>query len=162
MQRFDNIFIQEWYVTLSKWQKELVRTSVELYAREERMKSEFDDYSFFVFPMAKAYEGFLKKYLFEIGFISETMYRSKHFRIGRALNPDLSPNRQDEEWVYGRLRETCGEEVGRLIWNTWLECRNQVFHYFPDNQKKLSLLEAGHCLEMMAGAMERATNCRLE
>ncbi len=161
MQRFSLFYTQEWYVGLHVWQKELVRTSLELYAREERMKSGFADYSFLVFPMAKAYEGFLKQYLLDLGFITQEVYMDKRFRIGRSLNPDINPSHRDDQWVYGKIQQLCGESLGRELWNTWLECRNQVFHYFPDNQKKLSLAQSGQCLEMMANAMEHAVACQL-
>ena len=52
----------------------------------------FHDYSFVVFPTAKAYEGFLKKMFFDLGFITEEDYRGKRFRIGKALNPFLEKN----------------------------------------------------------------------
>jgi len=61
MQRLELFFTQDWYLRMSAWEKELVRTSVELFAREERMHSFFSDYAFVVFPMSKAYEGFIKK-----------------------------------------------------------------------------------------------------
>jgi len=40
----------------------------------------FHDYSFIVFPIAKAYEGFLKKMFFDLGFITEEDYRGKRFK----------------------------------------------------------------------------------
>jgi len=61
MTRFELFFTQSWYLQMQTWERELVRTSVELFAREERMHSFFADYSFVVFPMSKAYEGFLKQ-----------------------------------------------------------------------------------------------------
>ena len=159
MQSFGLIYTQEWYINLQLWQKDLVRTSLELFAREERMNSSFDDYSFVVFPMAKAYEGFLKQYFYDLGFITRETYLDKRFRIGRGLNPDLNPSRQDEQWVYGRVREACGEETGRLLWNTWLECRNQLFHYYPESLRKLDLHDASVCIQMLAHAMESAIAC---
>lgn len=161
MQRFSLFYTQSWYVGLPAWEKELVRVSLELFSREERMQSEFADYSFVVFSMAKAYEGFLKKYFYDAGFISHVLYTDKRFRIGRALNPDLNPLHQDGQWVYPRIEEACGREVARGLWDTWLQCRNQIFHYFPENQKSVSLIDAGRCIEMMAQAMEMATLCKM-
>ncbi len=160
MQRFNLFYTQNWYITMPIWQKELVRVALELYAREERMHSAFADYSFLVFPMAKAYEGFLKKYFFDNGLISHQMYIDKRFRIGRALNPDVSPRHRDEEWVYSRIEEKCGSELARALWETWLHCRNQLFHYFPDNQRWLTVNEAARCIEMMAQTMELALFCQ--
>lgn len=159
MQRFGLIYTQQWYLGLPLWQKDLIRTSVELFSREERLHSAFDDYSFVVFPMAKAYEGFLKYYLFMNGLIPRQQYYDKHFRIGRALNPDLHREQRDENWKYDDVAEHCGQQLARQVWETWLHCRNQVFHYFPDRTQKLSLEAAEHCLEMLAQTMEELTLC---
>ena len=161
MQRFAVIFTQNWYLNLHSWQKELIQIAIELYSREERMHSSFTDYSFIVFPMAKAYEGFLKQYFYNMGLIDERTYNDKRFRIGRALNPDLDPSRRDDQWMYGRIMEMCGVHVARQLWDTWLQCRNQVFHYFPANEKRLSLIEAGKYLELMATTIEQAAACQL-
>ena len=162
MQRFELFFSQSWYTRLSSWEKELVRTAVELFSREERLHSFFEDYSFIVFPMAKAYEGFLKKYFYDLGLISLAMYNDKHFRIGRSLNPDIHPSRRENDWVYGGLVEICGTEVSRNLWETWLSCRNQLFHYFPTFEKRLSLEESGKHLEQLAAAMETAVECQVQ
>jgi hypothetical protein len=159
MQRFELFFTQSWYVRMSAWEKELVRTSIELFAREERLHSFFSDYSFVVFPMAKAYEGFLKKYFYDLQFITLEMYNGKRFRIGRSLNPDIHPDRRDTDWVYGNLADLCGADVARQLWDTWLLCRNQIFHFFPDKEKRLNLQEAGIYLEKLAQAMEEAVQC---
>jgi hypothetical protein len=159
MQRFGLIYTQSWYQQMNSWQKELVRTSLELYGREERMHSNFADYAFIVFPMAKAYEGFLKEYFYRTGLIDKMMFEDKRFRIGRALNPDMNPDRRDEQWVYGRIAEMCSHDVAREFWDTWLTCRNQVFHYFPRNERKLSLLDAANSLEKIANSIELAYRC---
>lgn len=159
MQRFGLIYTQNWYISLPVWQKELVRTSLELYSREERLQSNFGDYSFVIFPMAKAFEGFLKTYFYSLGVISREVYLNKHFRVGRALNPDVRPEHRDNQWVYDRLGELCGREFTRQMWDTWLECRNQVFHYFPDNQRRLTLHDAALKIEQMAVVMEKALEC---
>lgn len=162
MQRFGLIYSQSWYVNLPQWQKELVRTSFELYSREERTRSNFSDYSFLVFPMAKAYEGYIKHFLYSASMISQSLFNDHRFRIGRALNPDVHPDRQDEFWLYGRVSRYCGEDLARLMWNTWLECRNQVFHYFPDNEKRLTLDEAAKKLEMIATTIDQTHHCQTQ
>jgi hypothetical protein len=162
MQRFSLYYSQDWYVHLPNWQKELVRTSLELYAREERLQSAFEDYSFIVFPAAKAYEGFLKEFFYQAGFIAEHTYNDKRFRIGRALNPDLNPNHQDDLWLYPRIVQECGLSVARTLWETWLECRNKIFHYFPSNERRLSLLDSGKCIEMIVTAIEESNKCQLQ
>ena len=162
MQRFSIFFTQAWDLNLASAQQELVRTSIELFAREERMKSAFTEYSFVVFPMSKAYEGFLKKYFYDAGLISETMYMDRRFRIGRALNPDLRASQRDEEWIYPKIQKDCGNDVARGIWDTWLLCRNQLFHYFPDQHTWLSLSEAGKRIEMLAQSMELLSLCAVQ
>jgi hypothetical protein len=162
MQRFGAIYTQAWYIGLPVSQKELVRVSVELFSREERLNSSFTDYSFLVFPMAKAYEGFLKSFLYNTGLITREVYLDRHFRIGRALNPDVHPDRRDEWWLFDRVAQICGTKMGRLLWDTWLECRNQIFHYFPDDTKQLSLEEATKKIEMMVSTMEQAIACEMK
>ena len=161
MQRFGLYYGQDWYVNLSSWQKELVRTTLELLSREERTQSSFTDYSFIIFPMAKAYEGFLKDFFYKVGLISAQTYADKRFRIGKAINPDINPTHRDEEWLYGGITQMCGQELARSMWQTWLECRNQVFHYFPGEEKRLSLGETIHHIEMIADTMNAATRCKM-
>lgn len=162
MQSFRPILTQPWFQQLSSWQQELVHITVELYEREERMMSSFSDYSFLVFPIGKAYEGFLKQYFYDIHLIDERTYMDKRFRIGKALNPDLSPHRKDELWLFDGVKDMCGLELANMLWQTWLECRNKVFHYFPHNQKRLSLQEAASKMTMILSAMEEAMHCQLK
>lgn len=162
MQRFRSVLNQHWFIQLSSWQQELIESGIELYEREERMVSTFSDYSFILFPVSKAYEGFLKQYLFDLGFIDAGTYADKRFRIGRALNPDVHPNRQDEYWLYDDVKRLCGVEIAKQMWRTWLECRNQVFHYFPHNEKRLTVSEAASKISMVLGTIEQATHCQLK
>lgn len=117
------------------------------------------DYSFIVFPLSKVYEGFLKFYFFERGLINEETLKSKRFRIGRALNPDVSFHQQNEQWLYDDVAKSCSEEVAREIWNTWLDCRNRVFHFFPNHPEPMSLEKAGQQLERLANTMEMTQGC---
>jgi hypothetical protein len=162
MQRFRSVLSQPWFDQLSPWQKELVQISVELYEREERMQSAFSDYAFILFPAAKAYEGFLKQYLCDFGLISAVTYADKRFRIGRALNPDVNPMKRDEWWLFDDVKSLCGMEIARAIWTTWLECRNQVFHYFPHNERRLTITDTAAKLSMILSTMEQATHCQLK
>ncbi len=161
MQRFGSYYAQDWYTGMASWQKELVRISLELLSREERMHSNFADYSFIVFSMAKAYEGFLKDFFLKVGLIDQQTYVDKRFRIGKALNPDISPSHRDNEWVYADIANVCGPELARDMWNTWLECRNRIFHYFPDNEKKITLTEAEEKIGMIADMMNGMTRCKM-
>lgn len=126
-------------------------------------KREFDDYSFVVFPAAKAYEGFLKKLLLDLKFINEDDYYGKHFRIGKALNPSL-PRRFRREGVYDKIVKYCGgKDLAEQLWETWRQSRNLVFHWFPNEKNAITLIEAGDRIGMIISAMDRAfSECKLE
>lgn len=148
------------YRSLSSDLQELVRVAVTLYTRERRLGLQFPDYSFVVFPMAKAYEGFLKQYLLELHLLSLEDYHDKRFRIGRALNPDLRNRQRDEQWLYDDIVRLCSRELGRLLWDTWLQCRNRVFHFFPGSSQRVSLQSAGEYLLLIVTAMTEARQCQ--
>lgn len=160
MQRLRLKLEAEWFVFLSEDQQLLVKTAISLFEFVETSGQEFFDYSFIVFPMAKAYEGFLKRYLNRVGLISQEVYESNRFRIGRALNPDLNHNHRDEHWYYDDIESVCGKEIGREMWETWLTCRNQVFHYFPNKNHFLSQEQARQYLIKMMDSMDHLINCK--
>jgi len=160
MQRLELLENHLFFAELDHWQRQLVSLSVTLWEREKTAGSHFSDYSFVVFPMAKAYEGFLKSYLLKNALISNTTYQSKRFRIGRALNPDLRMSSRDEEWFFDNIERMCGTEIARGIWDTWLKCRNRVFHYFPDRPNNLTLEQAGQYLDEMSEIMMKAISCQ--
>ncbi|MDQ3008593.1 MAG: hypothetical protein M3Q81_03280 [bacterium] len=142
----------------SKQQEQVVLSFTLLY-REQDSNTRYPDYSFVVFPMAKAYEGFLKSYFFQMGLITKQTYEGRGFRVGRALNPDVRPERRDEEWLYDNVERACSKEVARELWDVWLNCRNQVFHYFPGKENRLTLVQASKYLEAILHAMQRAISC---
>lgn len=156
---FQLFFRRSWYGFLDPQAQLLAIQAVELEAREKRLHSLFDDYSFLVFPMAKAYESFLKKLAFEMGLIDRNQYEGKQFRIGRSFNPDVSLHQRNEDWLYDNIVGGCGEKMARDLWNTWLECRNHLFHYFPDQNRNITLDQARELLCMMDTTMEEALNC---
>ncbi len=151
----------EWYLYLDPTQKELVKLSLQLYEREKQQQHGYADYSFVLFPLSKAYEGFLKKYLFDSGLISLKTYEGTRFRIGRALNPDINPNQHDDRWLFDDLAKVCGADVSRQIWDAWLKCRNRVFHFFPKEEGLLPLDEIGRRMQLLIAAMEAAIACKL-
>ncbi|MGA2910547.1 MAG: hypothetical protein ABSE04_01960 [Candidatus Microgenomates bacterium] len=126
-------------------------------------KREFDDYSFVVFPAAKAYEGFLKKLFLDLKFISEEDYYGKHFRIGKALNPSL-PKELKREGVYEKIVQFCqGQTLADNLWNTWRLSRNLTFHWFPNEKNAITLKEAGDRIEMILGAVDEAyKECKMK
>lgn len=151
----------DFYRALSEPHRRLVRTSITLYVEERRAGLRYPDYGFVVFGIAKGYEGFLKEYLLKFGLLSNEGYFDKRFRIGRSLNPDVSSNQRDRLWLYDDLVQQCGTTVGRQVWDAWLECRNQVFHYFPDKDQAMTLLQAGEKILQLAEAMNAAYKCQL-
>ncbi|MBD3279508.1 MAG: hypothetical protein GF390_02230 [Candidatus Pacebacteria bacterium] len=150
---------QAWFQYLTSWQQKLVRQAHQLLVREQENQTLYDDYSFIVFPMAKAYEGFLKKLLFDQGLITQHVYEGKRFRIGRALNPDIREHQRDKWWLYDNVERKCGSKTARFLWETWLACRNRVFHFFPKAKASLELSEASQRLQMMRDAMRQAVAC---
>ena len=155
---------QPWFQYLTPDQKALVRQSFVLLNRERTNRQPaFTDYSFVIFPLAKAYEGFIKKFLFDLDIIGQAAYESDHFRIGKSLNPDLSPHYRDTDWVVDRLDRLCGtvhsQSYSQLLWQAWKACRNQLFHYFPHHQRNLSLKEAEYRLGQLIQTMEITLNC---
>lgn len=115
----------------------------------------FNDYSFLVFPFAKAYEGFLKKIFLDVGFISRVNYISDHFRVGKVMSPNLV-ERLGERSVYKKIVDFAGQDLADKIWNTWKSGRNQVFHFFPHNLKSLSFTEAEEVIGQIMETMEEA------
>ncbi len=152
----------DWFGFLDEHGRRLALLTKELYKRELRLQSRYQSYSFVVFPLAKAYEGFLKYYLREIGILSTQSYIDKKFRIGRALNPDVSLRHRDEWWLYDDLVRLCSKDTARLLWDTWLECRNRLFHFYFDDEIPLSLEHAKKKIIKLSRAMEEAMRCARE
>lgn len=116
---------------------------------------ELHDYSFIVFPIAKAYEGFLKKMFLDMGLITKEDYLGKLFRIGKALNPYLESKYRDQESVYDKLAEHCGgERVPQVLWNAWVKGRNLLFHWFPEEKRAVSFEEAQERIILIVAAMD--------
>jgi hypothetical protein len=150
-----------WFTFLPADQQQLIELSFSLFEREKSLHSSLVDCSFIIFPMAKAYEGFLKLYLLEMGLISQKTFEGRRFRIGRALNPDIRESQRDEFWLYDNVAGLCGHDVARMMWDTWLECRNQVFHYFPNRNQYISLPRVEEYLFMMDKSISQAYQCKL-
>lgn len=148
-----------WYGLLSSHGQRLVRLSSYLYEREVRLHTNLSSYSFVVFPMAKAYEGFLKTYLHEMQILPKAGYEDHKFRIGRAMNPDISERHKDEWWLYDDLERVCSRDVARGLWDAWIECRNRLFHFYFDDEVPLPLPIAKKKLLQMHVAMEKAMQC---
>jgi len=147
-----------WYQYLDNDHQAIIRTAVKL-AENEALVGQLEDYSFIVFLFAKAYEAFLKTYLLNLNLIDENLYNSKKFRIGRALNPDVSANHRDEWWLYDDVSRQCGEEVAHSLWIAWLEGRNRVVHSFPGEDPLYSLEKMKKKITIITEAMDVAASC---
>ena len=146
-----------WYEYLDECQQKLVAISFALTNKQNELAG-LDDYSFIVFSMAKAYEGFLKKVFADLGLITKETYEDRHFRIGRALNPDIRSSQRDESWLYDDVEARFGGELARQLWDTWLLCRNRVFHYFSECHQGLSFEEASDRISMMEKSIQAVTD----
>lgn len=160
-----------WWSYLRKELQELLDQSLLLIETVEKWGSdlpgerqEFHDYAFIVFPAAKAYEGFLKSLFLDLGLISEKVYFGKRFRVGKALNPALDRRYRKKEGVYDQLVDYCqGKELADFLWQTWKECRNLLFHWFPNERNAISFNEAKQRFEMIITAIGKAfSECNLE
>ncbi len=121
------------------------------------------DYSYLVFPFAKAYEGFLKKLFLDLKFIPQHVYEGDHFRIGRALNPHLEKFLRHES-IYDKIVHLTGDKIlADELWNVWKRGRNLVFHYFPHNLRALELVEAEEIINQILSVMQKAVaECKVE
>lgn len=140
------------FAYLTANQQALVTTSIQLQARLEQL-GQLDDYAFLIFPASKAYEGFLKQVLLDQGLINQETYRSRRFRIGRALNPDVWPQQRDKLWFFDDLLRLYGKDLADQIWQTWLSCRNHIFHFFPGKKEIITLAQAENCLHQLLDTM---------
>ncbi|OGM12784.1 hypothetical protein A3A76_00825 [Candidatus Woesebacteria bacterium RIFCSPLOWO2_01_FULL_39_23] len=139
--------------TARRWESELSRS----YGRGSIKRTKFHDYAFAVFPAAKAYEGFLKTLFLDLDFIREDDYYGKHFRVGKALNPSLEKEYRDRESVYDKIVEFSKDKVlADNLWQTWKECRNLLFHWFPNEKNAISLPEAEEKINMVIASIDFA------
>lgn len=141
---------------LSQSQKDLLQEGQ--YLMQDIIKDQayqFKDYSFLIFPFAKAYEGFLKQLFKDIGFISHLDYISDHLRLGKLLSPHLQEKLLDRS-LYKKICEKAGPELAEQIWLTWKIGRNRIFHYFPHNLKAVTFAEAEEIIKAILGTMNEA------
>jgi len=153
-----------WWTYIEGDLRELLKESVVLLNRVQTWDEKFHDYSFIVFPAAKAYEGFLKKLFLDLGFISQEDYFGRRFRIGKALNPALDRVRYKDESVYDKVKDFCqGEYLSKNLWETWRSCRNMLFHWFPNERNAIDYPEAKQRVEMVINTIDLAyKDCRIE
>lgn len=143
--------------------RELLQESQILLKVVPQWGEKFHDYSFVVFPAAKAYEGFLKKFFLDMKFITEEDYFGKHFRIGKALNPAIRRDFPGTESIYDKVAQHCGgKDLANTLWETWRECRNLVFHWFPNEKNAITMEMAQSRFEMIINAIDRSfAECKI-
>lgn len=150
-----DLHTKPWWNQLEPDLQSLFEQSVELTRRVKYWDQNFDDYSFIVFPAAKAYEGFLKNFFLDMGFITKEQYLGRKFRIGRALNPDLEKKYRIKEGVYDKLTKYCkSPDLSEKLWNTWKESRNKLFHWFANEANIVSYPEAKERIEMIVDSID--------
>ena len=140
-----------WVQYVSEVERQLLIEADFLLDREKKFPKNklLADYGFLVYPAAKAYEGFLKTFFYQNGLIDSYMYKSEHFRIGKAINPDLPEKYREDGWVYDDLARLFGDDIPDRLWATWRKCRNHVFHFKPDKLRLYTLVEAQIKIELI-------------
>lgn len=146
----------EFWHYLSQHQKDLISEGEYLMNEVIRDHSyQFKDYSFLIFPYAKAYEGFLKQLFKDTGLISHLDYISDHLRLGKLMSPNLV-FKLGERSLYKKIKDRVTSDLADRVWETWKTGRNQIFHYFPHNLKKVTFEEAEVIIKKIMETMEEA------
>lgn len=114
---------------------------------------QFKDYSFLIFPFAKAYEGFLKQLFKDVGFISHLDYISDHLRLGKLLSPFLVQKLNGRS-LYEKILSSSSRELAERVWKTWKLGRNEIFHYYPHNLRAVDFNEANRVINEILGTIE--------
>ncbi len=139
---------------LSQTQKDLIQEGQ--YLMNDIIKHQtyqFKDYSFLIFPFAKAYEGFLKQVFKDNKFISHLDYISDHLRLGKLLSPNIEERLGDRS-LYRKIKQASTQSLADRVWQVWKIGRNEVFHYFPHNIKAVSFTEAEDIIEELIETMQ--------
>ncbi len=144
MNKLDALVLRtsEFWQYLSQNQKDLILEGQ--YLVSDIIKDhayQFKDYSFLVFPFAKAYEGFLKQIFRDKKLISRLDYISDHLRLGKLMSPNLI-GKLGTDSLYVKIENGYSKDLADKIWNVWKNGRNQIFHYFPHNIKAINFNEA--------------------
>ena len=155
---------KNWWEYLEKDLQGLLREATLLIEKVSLWDEKFPDYSFIVFPAAKAYEGFLKRLFLERGSISEEDYYGKRFRVGKALNPSLEKRLRAKESVYDKIVQFCGgKDLADKMWNTWKVCRNLLFHWFPNEKNAIDFDQSKERVALIIETIDAAfDDCKIE
>ena len=111
------------------------------FSLRDRFSSEYapnlSDYSCMVLPLAKAYEGVLKKILVRAGFINEAdLQENPDISISRYFNP------VGNNAIFRALKDQARDKtIPHVIYSTYQECRNLILHYDPYRDNRLKTIE---------------------
>lgn len=138
----------------------------QLLEHTEHHEENASDFSYLVFPFSKGYEGFLKRFFLDMGLIREDEYYSSDIRIGRILNPNFIHEKSNVFIKICNGRHTGSKQARKIasdLWHVWKKGRNQVFHYFPHNFRRLTHEEALEIIHELVTAMDNAVvGCKLD
>ena len=98
----------------------------------------------------------------DLELIKEDEYYGDDIRIGKILNPHYI---EENDNVFDKLSQSpkAGPDFAERMWKIWRQGRNQVFHYFPHNFRKLSVTEAHDIIAELLDVMEIAVqSCYVE
>lgn len=129
--------------------------SILLLREFENSDKVFTDYSFVVSPMAKAYEGFLKKILVDVGAIKKTELKD---HPGLSVNKFFHPiDGSMIKYVSDKARERA---IPAVIYTVYQECRNEIMHFdlYQHESKKVvkDINEADFFVRRIEDAIEKA------
>lgn len=163
LERLD-IYIIKWK---SKEFDEFVgRELLELYTDSQNLRENYrsengsqnilyplSDYAPLVLPIAKVYEGILKKILVEAKIVSENeLLQNPSLNVGKYFNP--AGNNKIFNFIKDKSRD---KVVPHVIYSTYQECRNQILHYdqYRDN-RIVSMEDAEFYVKRILHAIDKA------
>ena len=103
---------------------ELYQDSCDLFENVHNFDN-MSDYSFVLLPIAKVYEGVLKKVLIVIGLTKLADWESNpNLSVSKYFNP------VGDSRIFEALEDKARDKsVPHIIYSTYQECRNKIFHY---------------------------------
>lgn len=106
-------------------------------AKNSLIGANLSDYSFLVLPMAKVYEGVLKRVLVDASIIKEEeLLKNPALNVGAYYNPVGNKN------IFNHLKDKGRDKViPYTIYSTYQECRNMIFHYDHYRDNRLTTLD---------------------
>lgn len=153
-----------WFSQIDPIQQELFKQSIYLINDARTHNLLYYDYSYVVMPASKGYEGYVKDLFLKLGLITSEQHYGKKFRVGKALNPSLVNHpRLKRDALYGQLEKMCdGRYLADMLWDTWRQCRNEVFHYFSKTIQPMTLDDAqSKIITILSTVKNSSLECKL-